>query len=319
MTTSSAVTSDKSELMWSRADKAHASGRDAYIEFCMALAELNASGITQEAIGQRYGMKQSLVAYAVKIGRDKRIIANSNTSTLPHGERVLYLLTTLDDVAFKRFAKHDTTQDDINSYKNAQRAAKQKPKTGQQKPKAAQKRGWTQCIVDLGASYTALFSGSQSTDIKKQLEQHVGHSIPSYVAPEQESEIQTAFIAVFGEKRLDLALARPELSESAEKKLQRAIAVEMRRLQDSFADEVRKEVNRRIPDLIARYERDSAACVDERTRYAHLSAGIKKKITADEYRLLLGLLHPDKHPAEQQERYGRGFQIVMRLKEYAEA
>lgn len=300
------------DRLWSRADKARAAGIDAYLEFCQVLAELGNAGVTQQEIASRYGMSRSGIAQALCVGRDERIVSSANNSRLPRSEYILYQLTTLSDDDFKRFAKPDATREDIAEFKASRRTAKTKTSE-------PTKRGWPQCLVDLGIRHSRQINGSQRAPLKQKLEQQLGWEIPGYVTAEQESQIQNAYIAVFGDDRLNKDLARPTLPESQEKKVQRVIAVELRRLQDSFNEEVRKEAERRLPEMRARYERDSAACVAESTRYAAIIGGIKKKITVDEYKFLLGLLHPDKHSPEEHDRYSRGFQIVMRLRDYAEA
>ncbi len=299
---------DRLERLWSKADKAHVSGMNAYLDFCQALGELNAAGVTQEEIGRRYDMSRSKIARSIRVGNDQRIVRNPNN--LPAGTSTLYLLTTLNDIDFQRFAKPETVEHDIRQHKAVKRQAKNSQ---------PDKRGWPQCVVALGVQSTATIGGSRRAAIKQKLEEHLGRAIPSHLTPEQEPEIQRAYIDVFGVEELDEKKARPALSETAEKKLERALAIENKKLQDSFHDAVHKEVVKRLPNVHAEWERATGEASEATMRYAKLANRIEKKITAEEYKFVLGLLHPDRQPEDRREKFARGFQIIMRLKEYAES
>ena len=103
---------------WAESDKAYAKGQQAYIEFGQALAKINA---TQEAIADRYDMSQGSIAKLLVVGADSRIIRITN-KLLPRSTEALYLLTTLDDVAFEELAKPDTTQAKILEHKRRLKA-----------------------------------------------------------------------------------------------------------------------------------------------------------------------------------------------------
>jgi hypothetical protein len=299
------VPMDRVERLWSKADKARATGMDAYLDFCQALAELNAAGITQEEIGKRYGMVRVTVAHCIAIGRDERIVANRYN--MPKAERTLYLLTTLDDNDFQRFAKPETVEHDIRDFK----ASKRQPKQSKEPPF---KVGAFELIHERFG--VRVGNGRTQRTCKERIKKDFGIEVPSHFKDKEEAE---KFLATVAPMFANEPHARPKLSESAEQKLQRAQAIEMKRLQDSFYDEVHKEVVKRIPNVRAQWERDMAEAREEAARYAKLCSGIVKKITADEFKFLLNLLHPDRQPEDRRERFARGFNIVMRLKDYAEA
>jgi hypothetical protein len=296
---------DRRKRLLDRADNARSKGIEAYIEFAQALVALSSDGMTQEEIGKRYNMSRSAVMQACRVGKDARIGRNP-TNAMPHGQSTLYLLTTLDDKEFEMFAKSNTTEHEIRDYKTSKK---------QKKPEKQFKLGWRDLINERFNVFGPV-AGAGNKKLRKRLEVAWGKPVPSYFNDKAEAEEFASKVATVFNDRED---ARPKLSETAEQKLQRAIAIETKRLSDSFFDEIHKEVVRRLPEVRAQWEHDMAEAREETTRYAKLSSGIAKRISADEYKLLLNLLHPDRHPEDKRARFEDGFRIVMRLKDYAEA
>jgi hypothetical protein len=106
---------------YAQADAAHARGIAAYLDFSRACAELVAAGETQRAIASRYHLSRPAIAQAVCVGRDPRLVSSANT--LPRSTYALYLLTTLPDEAFARFAQPDTTREELLQHKRRTAAA----------------------------------------------------------------------------------------------------------------------------------------------------------------------------------------------------
>jgi len=127
---------DEREAKWAGADAARAKGIRAYIEFGQALAELTATGTSQEEIGERYDMSQPAISQAIQVGQDKRLIGISNTNNSPKSEFTIYLLTTLDDAGFAELAKPKTRQVDVLEYKKRLAAPKEASKAESAAPSA---------------------------------------------------------------------------------------------------------------------------------------------------------------------------------------
>lgn len=108
-------------------------------------------------------------------------------------------------------------------------------------------------------------------------------------------------------------------SETAKQKLERLVATEKAHLHAIFWAEVRAEAKRSAPEILRELEQRKDEYIKKNASMARLSAGIKPIITEAEYKLLLGLLHPDRAPEDRRERFARGFDIVRKLDSYIEA
>jgi hypothetical protein len=109
------------------------------------------------------------------------------------------------------------------------------------------------------------------------------------------------------------------LPESAQQKLERLAAKEIQLRSALFEQEVRDEARRRLPD-----EQEALRAAKERAhaefkKYAAMRKGIAAQLSADDYRFLLNILHPDRAPPDRAEKFARAFDIVRQLDAYIEA
>jgi len=109
------------------------------------------------------------------------------------------------------------------------------------------------------------------------------------------------------------------LPESAQQKLDRLVAKELQLRLALFDQEVRDEARKRLPD-----EADALRVAKERAqaefkKYAAMRKGIAAQLSADDYRFLLNILHPDRAPADRADKFARAFDIVRQLDSYIEA
>ena len=92
----------------------------------------------------------------------------------------------------------------------------------------------------------------------------------------------------------------------------------IRKVHASFDTEIRAEIERRLPDRKKRYDELEAELNLERARLQAARAGVERFLTQDDYRLVLGCLHPDK-PDRDAGRLARAFEIVQRLEAHVDA
>jgi len=169
---------------------------------------------------------------------------------------------------------------------------------------------WAQLLRDRFG--LRLLGGAQATRIKKELDP------PSFFTdPEEAEKFILRYVAAFPEKK-DAPAPDYELPAPSQKKLDRAIKVELAKLQGSYQRQVCEAAAKMVPEMTAREKENYAEALEQGHRYAILLTGVKKKITMEEYKFLMQLLHPDRAPEGYGERFSRAFQLIMRLKDYAE-
>jgi hypothetical protein len=104
------------------------------------------------------------------------------------------------------------------------------------------------------------------------------------------------------------------LSETAQRKFERLWQKATTVLQESFRAEVRKEFERTLPDRLADLERQEKNRTSEIRKYQMMRDGIGQFWTEDEYRLVLGVCHPDREsPKERKE---KAFILLRKLDSY---
>lgn len=109
------------------------------------------------------------------------------------------------------------------------------------------------------------------------------------------------------------------LPESAKAKFARLAATEKQLLESIFRKEVQAEALRMVPELRDEMERERDKYIHKNAALARIKAGVTPLITEADYRFLLGVLHPDRVPEDQRERFARAFGIVRKLDAYIEA
>jgi hypothetical protein len=126
--------------------------------------------------------------------------------------------------------------------------------------------------------------------------------------------------AVIDNARREAEQARKELPASAQKKLDRAIQLAIQeirlRMEAEFAEKLKSAVEEermRYRSLIEETEQQRDLAKAEYEKALQIRLGIDSHMTQDEYKSILGLLHPDRHPPEFQERANRAFDVFRRL------
>lgn len=94
---------------------------------------------------------------------------------------------------------------------------------------------------------------------------------------------------------------------------------EVKALRAQFSQELKAEVDKRLASEKALYEQAT-----ERMKSLHEELGIREKkldewMTQEEFKIILGCLHPDRQSEEARERYNKAFQIFKRLEAKVEA
>jgi hypothetical protein len=149
----------------------------------------------------------------------------------------------------------------------------------------------------------------------------------AYLDPELKPKVSAAIEALAAAK----AGKKPEqqyeehrrevatLPESHKAKFERLAATEKRLLETIFRDEVRAEAVKLVPELRDELERERDKYIHKNAALARIKAGVTPLIAEGDYRFLLGVLHPDRVPPDQRERFARAFDIVRKLDTYIEA
>lgn len=99
------------------------------------------------------------------------------------------------------------------------------------------------------------------------------------------------------------------LSETARQKFERLV----KRLLAEFDYEVGKRVREAIPERIKALDEQKAELAAEVADWQLRNKAVHEWMTHEEYRLVLGCLHPDRQAADMPERTGRAFDIFRRL------
>jgi hypothetical protein len=112
----------------------------------------------------------------------------------------------------------------------------------------------------------------------------------------------------------------PELSETAQQKLDRAIKISLAKLQAEYEAAVQAEADKRVPEYIEQLKKSREKFVQDSTDFYTRMKGLTVLITEAEYKSLLSFCHPDKHTdPEMKTRANRVFDIVRQLNPYIEA
>jgi len=103
------------------------------------------------------------------------------------------------------------------------------------------------------------------------------------------------------------------LSETARQRFDRLVQRKIDQLTADFRRQVDDEVRARVEPERARLLAAIEAANVERMALHENRQTLEYWMTQEEFRLVLGCLHPDRAPADQQSRFGRAFDIVKRL------
>lgn len=109
------------------------------------------------------------------------------------------------------------------------------------------------------------------------------------------------------------------LPESSKVKFERLVATEKRLLNEIFRAEVTAEAMKTAPGLREEMEQQRDRYIRENASIARIKAGVRPLISENDYRFLLGVLHPDRAPEDRREKFARAFDIVRKLDSYIEA
>jgi len=85
---------------------------------------------------------------------------------------------------------------------------------------------------------------------------------------------------------------------------------------EMFQAEVRREFERTLPKRIEELSAREKKVTAEIKKYQSMRNGIPAQMSMDDYKFLLGLLHPDRAPNGCEEKYSKAFQIIRRLDPY---
>jgi len=141
--------------------------------------------------------------------------------------------------------------------------------------------------------------------------------------PAQRAAVTTAAAKAAGksadEQYADHRREVAALPESSKAKFERLAAKEKQLLETIFHDEVRAEALKMVPELRVEMERARDEYIHENSALARIKAGVTPLISEHDYRFLLGVLHPDRAPADCRDKFARAFDIVRKLDRYIEA
>lgn len=174
--------------------------------------------------------------------------------------------------------------------------------------------GWLKLLMDAGVGYVKA-SGEGLAGLRAEIKEKLGTEPPKYFTDRAEAQAFVDKVRLF---RAPLPKSE-EFTEPQQKKIDRIIAAKLAELQASYEKTVSEEVEKRMPEASAYTEKVRLEYLEELNKYKALNFNFKKQISADEYRLLIQLLHPDKAPPGREKQYTEAFQIVRRLQAYAEA
>lgn len=190
-------------------------------------------------------------------------------------------------------------------------------------------------LHELGVQYGLLKIGTPAARKKEFMEavrEELGYDIPSkkridWLPDEQYQPIESAVRRV-AEKRglLNLETQYQEhrqevaaLPETAKHKIERIAARETQLLREMFKAEVRKEFERTMPDRLKELEERERKATEEIKKYQAMRNGVAVQLSQEDYRYLLGVLHPDRAPEGSKERFAKAFDIVRKLDSYIKA
>lgn len=112
-------------------------------------------------------------------------------------------------------------------------------------------------------------------------------------------------------------LTKVDLTEANKRLLEKTIAAEKATLDKLFSQQVQTAVKAALPDAANELARLKALAVEEIKAYGMRSHGIGPHLSEENYKFLLGVLHPDREPTVEQRQ--KGFTIVRGLEPYMAA
>lgn len=109
------------------------------------------------------------------------------------------------------------------------------------------------------------------------------------------------------------------LPETARQKLERLTAKEIEYRLAMFEQEVSERAREQLPNEVKALRAAKEQAHAEFKRYAAMCKGIAAQLSNADYRFLLQVVHPDRVPSAEREKFARAFDIVRKLDAYIEA
>lgn len=109
---------------------------------------------------------------------------------------------------------------------------------------------------------------------------------------------------------------RDSVPEPKRVQFDRLVERETARLRAMFNDEVSRRVSESLEEqrtALAEWERQNK---EESDRLLQAKMDLTHYMTEPEFKLVLGVLHPDRAPEDRRERFGKAFEIIKRLEKY---
>jgi len=106
-----------------------------------------------------------------------------------------------------------------------------------------------------------------------------------------------------------------DLPPSVSKKAKRGVQNVYGKMKTEFQAAVEREVGKRLTVERSQIKEDRKEVQTELEAARKARQGITAIMTEDEFRFLKGLVHPDRHPADEQAKWAKGFELVNRLGE----
>lgn len=123
-------------------------------------------------------------------------------------------------------------------------------------------------------------------------------------------------------KSLKAKVPNDQLSESAKVRFDRLVNKRKAELDRNFNDTVWKAVHAKLNEKLEPERKRLLAELDKanekEAQFAKLIEKVDRIMTKEEYRFLLGLNHPDRHPEAEKTKYEKAFRLIKRLEENIE-
>lgn len=257
------------------------------------------------------------------------------TQQLPSAEFTLMLLAGMKSEDREKIMHPNVTQQEVKRAINASKAPKPpKPKLAT-KPKTFP---WREVVLrKLGGNLPKGFprdlhkrAGKRGEPIS-QAEEILGHPFPADFSRFEEDEEEATAVAksikqwgvehnpkqVEEEAQQEIKKTKEQVKESDRERftrlLQQATEAEIKNLQAKFQTAVREKVQKETEEQRAELNRQQMKALEEISNWAERSKCLDEWMTQEEYKLVLGCLHPDKHHPDEQARYSKAFHIFKRL------
>lgn len=171
------------------------------------------------------------------------------------------------------------------------------------KPRSTKSYGWIAALQNF-SGLSMQFGGSQA----KKLSAARGEDVTELkFTNKEEAEAFGLWGATILRPEVSI---RDEVPESAKDKFDRLLKKAEAQLEATFWDKVIAEVNRRLPE-------EKAEALQAVKDYNLKAKGIAPHLSEEDYKFLLGILHPDREPTKAQRE--KGFTIVRGLEPYMAA